>query len=56
MIRESGNGNKRGTFGTNISFDIDDAPSPQRRKQRTKEEPVAELVVNLTPVLGAEQK
>ena len=31
MIRESGNGNKRGTFGTNISFDIDDAPSPQRR-------------------------
>ena len=29
MIRESGNGNKRGTFGTNISFDIDDAPSPK---------------------------
>ncbi len=56
MIRESGNGNKRGTFGTNISFDIDDAPSPQRRKQRTKREPTAEIgaELNACPGCGAE--
>ena len=36
MGRELGNSPRKGTFGTNISFDIDDTSAPVRR--RTKEE------------------
>ena len=36
MVSETGVNPKKGTFGTSISFDIDDAPKPMRRKGREK--------------------
>ena len=36
MVSETGVGPNKGTFGTSISFDIDDAPKPIRRKGREK--------------------
>jgi len=37
MVREPGNNLKKGTFGTNISFDLDDTPPPVRRKTKSKQ-------------------
>ena len=37
MVREPGNNQKQGTFGTNISFDIDKTPKPLRRKSKPQE-------------------
>ena len=36
MVSETGVNPKKGTFGTSISFDIDDTPKPMRRKGREK--------------------
>ena len=36
MVSETGVNPNKGTFGTSISFDIDDAPKPMRRKGREK--------------------
>ena len=36
MVNETGVNPKKGTFGTSISFDIDDTPKPMRRKGRGK--------------------
>jgi len=41
MVRETELNPKKGTFGTSISFDLDEAPAPQRRvgrKETVKEE------------------
>ena len=38
MVREPGNNLKQGTFGTNISFDIDQKPKPLRRKSRMQKQ------------------
>ena len=35
MVRETNiNPTKKGTFGTSISFDLDESPAPQRRATR----------------------
>ena len=36
MVSETGVNPNKGTFGTSISFDIDEAPKPVRRKGREK--------------------
>ena len=36
MVSETGVNPNKGTFGTSISFDIDEAPKPIRRKGRDK--------------------
>jgi hypothetical protein len=36
MVSETGVNPKKGTFGTSISFDIDETPKPMRRKGREK--------------------
>ena len=38
MGRELGSNTRKGTFGTNISFDIDDVSAPNRRRVRSRSE------------------
>ena len=38
MGREVGSNTRKGTFGTNISFDIDDVSAPNRRRVRSRSE------------------